>query len=66
LSLLHSVRTDSGAQPAFYPKGAEGNIPWGKATGRVKLTTHLYLVPKSRKVELYLHSPICLHGIALN
>jgi hypothetical protein len=23
----------------------------------VKLTSHLYLVPKSRTVELYLHSP---------
>jgi hypothetical protein len=31
----------------------------------VKLTTHLHLVPRSRKVELYLHSPICFHGIVL-
>jgi hypothetical protein len=31
-----------------------------------KLTTHLYLVPRSRIEELYLHSPICLPGIVLN
>jgi hypothetical protein len=29
----------------------------------VKLTTQLHPVPKSRMLELYLHSPICLHGI---
>jgi hypothetical protein len=32
----------------------------------MKLTTHLHLVPRSRKVKLNLHSPICLHGIVLN
>jgi hypothetical protein len=36
-------------------------IHWG-----VKLTTHLHLVPKSRMVELYLHSPISLRGVVLN
>jgi hypothetical protein len=25
-----------------------------------------HLVPRSRKMELYLHSPMCLHGIVLN
>jgi hypothetical protein len=34
--------------------------------GSVKLTTHLYLMPRSRKVEIYLHCPIYLHGIVLN
>jgi hypothetical protein len=29
----------------------------------VKLTTHLHLVPRSRLVELYLNSPIRLHGV---
>jgi hypothetical protein len=29
----------------------------------VKLTIHFHLVPKSRMVELYIHSPICVHGI---
>jgi hypothetical protein len=32
----------------------------------VKLTTHFHLVPNSRKVELYLHSRICIHGIVLS
>jgi hypothetical protein len=32
----------------------------------VKLTTHLHLVPRSWMVELYLCSPIRLHGIMLN
>jgi hypothetical protein len=27
---------------------------------------HLHQMPWSRKVELYLHFPICLHGIVLN
>jgi hypothetical protein len=32
----------------------------------VELTTHVHILPRSRKVELYLHCPICLHGIVLN
>jgi hypothetical protein len=31
-----------------------------------KMTTHLHLVPRSRTVELHLHSLVCLYGIALN
>jgi hypothetical protein len=39
----------------------------GKKSGRrLKLTTHLHLVPRPRMVELYLHSNICLHGIVFN
>jgi hypothetical protein len=42
-------------------------VPGGSFPGRgVKLTTHLHPVPRSRVVELYLHSPTCLHGIVLN
>jgi hypothetical protein len=29
----------------------------------MELTTLLHLVPRSRMVELYLHCPMCLHGI---
>jgi hypothetical protein len=29
-------------------------------------TTHLYLVPRSRMVELYLHSRIRLHDVVFN
>jgi hypothetical protein len=32
----------------------------------VKQTTHLHLVPRLRMVELYLHSPIRIHGTVLN
>jgi hypothetical protein len=32
----------------------------------VKLTGHLHPVLRSRMVELYLHSPIHLHGMVLN
>jgi hypothetical protein len=34
--------------------------------GGVKLTTHLHVVPRSRKVELYLHSPIHPNNLVLN
>jgi hypothetical protein len=30
----------------------------------VKLTTHLQLV-RQENVDLYIHSPICLHGVVL-
>jgi hypothetical protein len=39
---------------------------WGALTPGVKLTTHLHLVPRSKIVELYLHSPIRLHGVGRN
>jgi hypothetical protein len=32
----------------------------------VKLITDLHLVPTPRMVELYLHSPVSLHGVVLN
>jgi hypothetical protein len=32
----------------------------------VKLTTHLYLVLRSKTVELYLHSPTRLNDVVLN
>jgi hypothetical protein len=31
----------------------------------MKMTTQLQLVPRSRKVDLYLHCPIRLHGVVL-
>jgi hypothetical protein len=34
--------------------------------GGVKLTIHFRLMPKSRKVAIYLNSLTHLHGIALN
>jgi hypothetical protein len=32
----------------------------------VKPTTRLYFVPRTRMMELYLHSSICLLGVMLN
>jgi hypothetical protein len=32
----------------------------------MKLTTHLHPLPRSRMVELYLHSSIRLHAVVLN
>jgi hypothetical protein len=32
----------------------------------VKRITQLHLVPRSTVVELYLHSPIRLHGVVIN
>jgi hypothetical protein len=47
-SFLHSVQTDSETHPASYPMGT-GSIGRG-----VKLTTHLHLMVRSRKVQHYL------------
>jgi hypothetical protein len=33
VSLLHTVQTGSGADPASYPMGTMGSFPGGKATG---------------------------------
>jgi hypothetical protein len=38
----------------------------GKVAGAMMLTSHIPLMMRSRKVELYFHSPICLHDIVLN
>jgi hypothetical protein len=38
----------------------------GKTGRGAELTTHLHLVPRSRMLELHLHSPIPLHGVLLN
>jgi hypothetical protein len=32
----------------------------------MKLTTHFQLVPRSKNVDLFIHSPIHLHGVVLN
>jgi hypothetical protein len=42
------------------------NIHRGKAAQGVKLTTHLHRVPRSRMVEICLHSPLRFNGVVLN
>jgi hypothetical protein len=41
-------------------------VPRALSPGGVKLRTHLHVVSRSGEVELYLQSPIRLHGIVLN
>jgi hypothetical protein len=38
----------------------------GQCGRDMKVTTHLHQLPRSRMMELYLQSPICLHGVVLN
>jgi hypothetical protein len=47
--------------PALVPT----QLPRGLSGRGMTLTTELHLVPRSRMVELYLHSPIRLHGVVL-
>jgi hypothetical protein len=51
--------------PRFIPNGYQGLFIPGYNGRVVMLTTHLHLVPRLRTVELYLHSPIGLHGVVL-
>jgi hypothetical protein len=60
ISLLCSVQASDEAQLARCPVGT-GALPL-----RMKLTTQLHLVARSRMVKLYIHSPICFHGMMLN
>jgi hypothetical protein len=59
----HRVQTDSGAHPASYSVCTGGFLPEVKAAGR---EAH-HSPPSSAEIkeclELYLHSPIRLHGV---
>jgi hypothetical protein len=50
--LHHRVQNGSGTHPASY-NGYQGLFPWGWSDRGVKLTTHLYLVPRSKNVWSY-------------
>jgi hypothetical protein len=65
-SLLHSVQTDSGANPDSYTMGTGESFPGGLSGRGVRLTSPLHRVSRSRMAELYIHSPIYLHDILLN
>jgi hypothetical protein len=64
-SLFHSVQIGFGAHAASYLMVTGDSFPWGKRPGS-EADYSPHLVPTSRKVELYLHSPIRLDGIVLN
>jgi hypothetical protein len=61
-SLLHNVHTDRGAHSASYTMGTGCCFQGVKRPGREAD----HLVPRLRMMELYLHSPICLHGIVVS
>jgi hypothetical protein len=62
---LHSVETGSGVHLTSYPVGTGALSLMVKRQG-VMLTTNFHLVPRCGMVELYLCSPIRLHGVVLN
>jgi hypothetical protein len=62
----HNIQTGSEVRSASYSKDTGDYFSGNKAAGAVNLATHLYLVPRSITVELYLHSPIRFHGVLLN
>jgi hypothetical protein len=45
--------------------GTGGSFPGCKAAVDVKMTIQVHLVPRSIMVELYLHSPVGLHGVVV-
>lgn len=56
------------SRPALFPTHPPFQwVPVALSSGQdgssVKLTTRFFLVSKSRKMELYLHSYTCLHGL---
>jgi hypothetical protein len=66
-SLHHRIHNGSGAHPTSCPMGTRGSFPGGKAAGGVKLTTHLYLEPRSKNAWSYTSTPpIRLHGVVLS
>jgi hypothetical protein len=52
--------------PSFAYNGYRQLFPRGWSGRGVKVTIHLHLVPRLRKMELYLHSHLCLHAVVLN
>jgi hypothetical protein len=64
--LLFGVWKGTVIQQASYVMGTWGFFPRTRNGPGVKLTTHFHAVLRTRTVEQYLHSPIRLHGVALN
>jgi hypothetical protein len=59
-----SLQTGSEVHPVSYPIDTGGSFSVVKEPGRE--ADHHHLVPRLRTVELYLHSPVRLHGVVLN
>jgi hypothetical protein len=65
-SLLHRVRTDSGAHPASYSIGTGGSFPGIKAAEAWSWPLTSFQCLGQECVALYLQSQIRLHGVVLS
>jgi hypothetical protein len=65
-SLHHRVQNESGTHPASYPMGTRGSFPGVKQPGREANHSPPPSAKVKEYVELYLHSPIHLHGVMLS
>jgi hypothetical protein len=54
------------AHPASYPMGTRGSFCGDKAAGAWSWPLTSIQYRGQECVELYLHSPICLHGVVLS
>jgi hypothetical protein len=59
--LHHRVQNGSGAHPASYPMGTRGSF-----LGRESDHSLTSSAEVKERVEIYLHSPVCLHGMVLS
>jgi hypothetical protein len=64
ISLLHSVQTFSGVYPICYPVCTGVLSPGVKREGCE--FDHLHVMRRLRMMELYLYSPMPLHGVVLS
>jgi hypothetical protein len=62
----HIVHTGSGAHPASYPMGTGGSFLSGKAAGAWGWSLTSNYRQGQEYMDLYIHSPIHLHGVVLN
>jgi hypothetical protein len=65
-SLLHVVQTGSGAEPASYSVGNWGSFSGGKADGAWSWPLTWNYCRGQENMDLYIHSPIRLHGVVFN
>jgi hypothetical protein len=65
-SLHYCVQNGSGAHPASYPMGTRGSFPGVKRPGQEADHSPPSSAEVKERVELYLHSPIRLHGEVLS
>jgi hypothetical protein len=57
---MSNIKTGSVTHPPSYPMGTAGSFLGGLSGQSVKLTTHLNLVPRSRTLQLCIHSSCVL------